>query len=566
MSPSRTACQPQWLSQLWEETLSDEQLAAFEQHLSVCELCQSRVDEQVSHQPVLSILADSRAELKAGVESGWTWRHTPLAGSGPHAAPGHEQPLQDDPFHSLRALAERLFPLPPQHPHRIATDDDAADDAADDDAATASATTRTTQSPELDGRSLHPPLAREPLGAIDHYDLLEPLGSGGMGFVYKAFDRRLHRLVALKVLSPNVATIGAARQRFTREAQAAATINSPHVVPIHTVAQVAGLPYLVMSLVDGPDLQSWIVQHGPLSIVGSLRVAQQIASGLQAAHRQGIVHRDVKPANILFQPSIMQASLTDFGLALVADEASLTHSGFTAGTPSFMSPEQARGEAIDARSDWYSLGCVLYTLLVGHPPFRGSHALAVLSRLQQESPKPPSHYRSEIPPWLDQLVLKLIRRDPAARLTDSDVIIEALGQCVQHLEHPSRHALPAWLQRPQQPRWPRRLALASVAVGLCLAGGWYALSTMPSDRQPPPWDASGSANGSLAQDPSRSMESSEVARADEQSSDPAGETTLRAAVVGEALLLRDTMLQSERDSMREVLDIEARMSELEAQP
>lgn len=426
MNHSRTSCQPNLLNGFWDETLSAEQVESLEQHLSVCELCQSRFEEQISNQPLTSVVVDTRLELRSNNGQRTT---------------GKNKPNSADQTESLRSLATRLFPLPKNHPHLA----------------------------ESHSRSAKFAGQHELVGVIDHFDLLEPIGSGGMGFVYKAYDRRLHRLVAVKVLSPSVATTGAARQRFLREAQAAATITSPHVVPIHAVSQIDGLPYLVMSLVDGPDLQHWITQHGPLPIVKALRIAHQIASGLLAAHHQGVIHRDVKPANILIQPSILQAALTDFGLAIVADEASLTHSGLAPGTPSYMSPEQARGETIDARSDWYSFGCVLYTMLVGHPPIRGPHAMAVLTRLQNEDPKPPSHYRNELPPWVDRLLAKLLERTPDARLTDGQVIQGLLNDCVLHLENPNQYSLPDELVELPKRRTTRTAILIVVFAFLLIA-------------------------------------------------------------------------------------------------
>jgi hypothetical protein len=480
MSLSRTPCQPQRLDAFWKEELSADQVCLLEEHLSSCELCQSRFEEYLQQQSLIPVLIESRAELQARSSDLPTTKD-----------PSESRVLQDDglsvnllpsvsrqrdQLQGMREFAARWFPLNSEHPHSA-------------DQVPANGNTPSTKgnlrsqavrsqancSGGLSGQEAGGLSGQVALGAIEHFDLLDPIGSGGMGFVYKAYDRRLHRLVALKVLTPTMAATGAARQRFLREAQAAATIVSPHVVPIHAIGQVAELPYLVMSLVDGPDLHRWILQHGPLPLVQSLRIAHQIATGLLAAHRQGIVHRDVKPGNILIQPSIMQASLTDFGLAMVADEASLTNSGLTPGTPSYMSPEQARGETIDARSDWYSLGCVLYTMLVGHPPFRGPHAMAILTRLQNEDPKPPSHYRTELPPWLDRLIMLLLVRDPDLRLTEGPTIARMLSECIQHLEHPSGHSIPAELIEKSPANGRRRiLAVAMVVSVLCLfLGGWW---------------------------------------------------------------------------------------------
>jgi len=509
MSTPRTPCQPNQLDAFWCDELPVEQIGWLEEHLSVCELCQSRFEELLNSQRLVPILLDSRSELQTRSQvstihrSGDGLRDAAIRDvisheSKPSRSPPHEgrsvSPVssgsvsfsgtqlsesgQRDRQHGMREFAARWFPLGADHPHANEQNDWEMFDG--------------TQKLEADQHHSHrhtpSGLGGKSLGAIEHFDLLEPIGSGGMGFVYRAYDRRLHRLVALKILTPSMAATGAARQRFLREAQAAATIASPHVVPIHAVGQVAELPYLVMSLVDGPDLHRWILEAGPLPMVQSLRIAHQVAAGLLAAHQQGIVHRDVKPGNILILPSIMQASLTDFGLAMVADEASLTNSGLTPGTPSYMSPEQARGETIDARSDWYSLGCVLYCMLVGHPPFRGPHAMAILTRLQQEDPKPPSHYRAEIPPWLDRLVMQLLVRDPERRLTDGLTIARLFSDCVQHLEHPGGHSVPAELIEKSRANGRRRfLAVGMVVSILCLfLAGWWAVNKQAIGEAIPP--------------------------------------------------------------------------------
>jgi serine/threonine protein kinase len=180
----------------------------------------------------------------------------------------------------------------------------------------------------------------------------------------------LHRVVAIKVLAPALASSGAARQRFVREARAAAAVTHDNVIDIHAVEDDGAVPYLVMQFIDGRTLQEKLDRGGPLPLKEVLRIGLQVAAGLAAAHAQGLVHRDVKPANILLENSVERVKITDFGLARTVDDASLTQSGFIAGTPAYMSPEQADGDKVDHRSDLFSLGSVLYTLCAGHPPFR----------------------------------------------------------------------------------------------------------------------------------------------------------------------------------------------------
>ena len=187
------------------------------------------------------------------------------------------------------------------------------------------------------GPASHP----EMLGRIGRYDIERLVGAGGMGVVLKGFDTELHRVVAIKVQLPQLATSAAARRRFAREAQAAAAVVHEHVIPIYNVETEGDLPYLVMQFVPGHSLQTRVDEHGPLAVKEVLRLARQAASGLAAAHAQGVVHRDVKPANILLEESVDRVLLSDFGLARTVDDATLTRTGTLAGTPHYMSPEQA---------------------------------------------------------------------------------------------------------------------------------------------------------------------------------------------------------------------------------
>ncbi len=186
----------------------------------------------------------------------------------------------------------------------------------------------------------------------------------------KGFEPALDRYVAIKLLAPHLATSGAARARFAREARAAAAVLHENVVAIHRVSEAKELPYLVMPYVAGDSLQKRLDEQGPMQLNEILRIGMQIAAGLAAAHAQGLVHRDIKPGNILLDKGVERVTITDFGLARAADDASLTRSGVIAGTPQYMSPEQARGEPLDGRSDLFSLGSVLYAMCVGRPPFR----------------------------------------------------------------------------------------------------------------------------------------------------------------------------------------------------
>ncbi|MGO9467583.1 MAG: protein kinase domain-containing protein [Isosphaeraceae bacterium] len=279
------------------------------------------------------------------------------------------------------------------------------------------------------------------LGTIGPYEVLEEVGRGGMGAVLKALDPRLNRIVAIKVLTPGLAGDALARRRFTREAQAAAAVCHEHVVTIHAVDESDGQPYLVMQLVVGQSLQEKINRSGLLGLEKILRIGMQIASGLAAAHAQGLVHRDIKPANILLENGIERVKITDFGLARAIDDASLTASGTITGTPHYMSPEQARAEPIDCRTDLFSLGGVMYAMCTGRPPFLADTTVAVLRKVSDDAPRPIRELNPDVPDWLTAIVAKLMAKDPAARYQTAQEVAEVLARHLAELQRPSRPAL-----------------------------------------------------------------------------------------------------------------------------
>ena len=214
--------------------------------------------------------------------------------------------------------------------------------------------------------------------------MLEVVGRGATGVVLKARDAKLQRVVALKVLAPRLSASAPARERFVREAQATAAVRDDHVIAIYAVSDDGPLPYLVMEYIDGVTLEERIRQGGPLALPEVLRIGMQVASGLAAAHAQGLIHRDIKPANILLENGVQRVKITDFGLARAA--AALAEHGVIAGTPAYMAPCQARGEAPSERSDLFSLGAVLYALCAGRPPFGGDTTAAVLKSVCEDTP------------------------------------------------------------------------------------------------------------------------------------------------------------------------------------
>lgn len=280
------------------------------------------------------------------------------------------------------------------------------------------------------------------IGRLGTYEVVGVIGWGGMGVVLKAFDAALNRYVAIKVLAPHLGSSGAARKRFSREAQAAAAVVHDNVIEIHGVADVDGLPYLVMPYVRGPSLQRRLDCEGPLALVETLRIGIQAASGLAAAHAQGLVHRDVKPANILLADGVERVKLTDFGLARAADDATLTKTGIIAGTPQYMSPEQARGDSVGQRSDLFSLGSVLYAMCTGRAPFRAETCYGVLRRITDEEPRPIREINPDIPEWLCHIIARLMAKQSDERFESAREVADLLEECLAHVQQPTTVPLP----------------------------------------------------------------------------------------------------------------------------
>ena len=249
-------------------------------------------------------------------------------------------------------------------------------------------------------------------------------------------------------MSPHLAQSSLARKRFAREAQAAAAVVHPNVLAIHQVQPNGRLPFLVMPLVAGESLAQRLTAQGRLELKETLRIGMQAAAGLAAAHEQGLVHRDVKPANILLEKGVERAVLTDFGLARAADDVTLTRWGIIAGTPQYMSPEQARGEPLDGRSDLFSLGCVLYEMATGVSPFRTDSVMATMRRLVDDPPQAMASLNPELPPWFIAIVERLLEKDPSRRFSSAKEVSELLEGCLAHLQQPASVPLPAGLPKP----------------------------------------------------------------------------------------------------------------------
>ena len=254
----------------------------------------------------------------------------------------------------------------------------------------------------------------EPGETVSHYRILSKLGQGGMGVVYKAEDLRLDRYVALKFMAPHIALKDALRRRFLREAKTAASLNHPNICTVHEIGETEGVPFIVMSYLEGADLAQRI-RSGPLAVDELLDIAFQIGSALTVAHERGFVHRDIKPANIMLTPG-GQAVLMDFGLAQVAADATrITGEGVMVGTSSYMSPEQVTGDELDNRTDVWALGVVLYEMATGKPPFRGHYDQAILYSILNESPAPLETVRRDTPPGLEKVVARCLAKGVKAR-------------------------------------------------------------------------------------------------------------------------------------------------------
>jgi serine/threonine-protein kinase len=263
----------------------------------------------------------------------------------------------------------------------------------------------------------------------DAYSIEGEIGRGGMGVVYRARDERLKRLVAIKVLPPELAYRADIRSRFMREAETAARISHPNVVPIHSVGEADDLVYFVMGYVDGESLALRLKRRGRLSIEESRRICRETADALSAAHQQGVIHRDVKPDNILLEGTRGRVMVTDFGIAkaLSAEGGTLTEAGIAIGTPAFMSPEQAAGEReIDGRSDIYSLGVVSYQMITGELPFQAPTVPGLLMKQISEEPTPVDAKRPEIPHEFGQTVMRCLEKDPERRWPTADALRRAL--------------------------------------------------------------------------------------------------------------------------------------------
>jgi serine/threonine protein kinase len=330
---------------------------------------------------------------------------------------------------------------------------------------------------------LAPPQLPDEIGRLGTHRVLQLLGQGAMGMVFRAEDTALGRIVALKVMIPSVASVAENRQRFLREAQATAKVNHPNVIPIYAVGEDRGVPYLAMPLLKGELLEARLNRERRPLIRDAVRISREIAEGLAAAHERNLVHRDIKPANLFLEAVLRRSAsdrvkILDFGLARMGDTG-LTSPGAVLGTPAYMAPEQAKGLTVDYRCDLFSLGSVMYRMLVGERAFQGNEVFAVLMALTTVHPPPPHEANPAVPQGLSQLVMHLLAKDPDDRPQSAAEVVERLNRMGLTSSSSSTDKMPT--QR----------AGSSGSVPILASASGSTVATLNADERTPKPSASG---------------------------------------------------------------------------
>ena len=305
---------------------------------------------------------------------------------------------------------------------------------------------------------------------LGRYTVMEPIGSGGMGAVYRARDEKLERVVAIKILSPGLVTGDEARRRFRKEALALAKLSHPHIAAVYDVGEQDGVDYLVMECVPGQTLAARL-KHGPLPVEDATLIVLQIAGALEEAHEHGVIHRDLKPANVMITPK-GHAKVLDFGIAkllapLTPDATASIETGFIIGTPLYMSPEQAKGNAVDARTDLWSLGVIYYELLAGRTPFQGGGNIAVLHAIIENPPTSLREFRPDAPQLANQIIGRSLEKNPASRYQSASEVVRETSDLLTRRAS-SSHDVTA-------KRRSRAVALSAIVALLLTiaAGAWF---------------------------------------------------------------------------------------------
>lgn len=336
---------------------------------------------------------------------------------------------------------------------------------------------------------LQPSTHPDSLGRLGNYEVLQIIGRGAFGVVLKAFDEKLKRMVAIKVIAPNLLSASMSRARFLREAQAFAAVRHPNIVHVYAIEEQP-VPYLVMEYVPSETIQEQIEERGAMSVREVLQIGEQIASGLAAAHAVGLIHRDIKPANILLEEGGSdRVRITDFGLARALEGENLTQTDVIAGTPMYMSPEQVLGEPLDQRTDLFSLGSVLYLMISGHCPFRTTTTAGLLKRVADEAPLPIQQFAPNAPEWLCKIIGKLHAKKPDDRFGSAREVADLLNRCLIDFNRgqtPQLVSLPA--QTASASRSIRKLPwlIAGIGAALVLALSMFPLKPREMTQRPDP--------------------------------------------------------------------------------
>ncbi len=437
MKPTITCPQTDELRMLLSCSLTDERQEQCTEHVEACSCCQSRLEDVATEGTNLSAVVRGLTDSEPQITSAY-WPA----------------------MNSVQADVAQLVKTPAVRPRDVPLN------------------------------FLQPASDSAYLGRLAHFDVMRVLGRGGMGVVLEAFDSRLHRNVALKILDPELLGDEVAQQRFCREARAAASITHENVVAVHQVERGQdGLPYLVMQVISGESLEQRLARDKKLPYREVVRIGLQAAQGLAAAHAQGLTHRDIKPGNIMLEAPNDRVKLTDFGLAKAAEDVKLTLSGYVTGTPLYMAPEQAMGEQSDHRSDLFSLGAIMYEMCSGQPPFSGNTPLAILKQVSEAKHRPLRELNPEVPDWLANTIDMLLAKKPENRIQTAVHLVELL-EFEYALSKTTSDDLPTVCQVEARKRRIRnRLIAAAIGttfLGLGLFGGWLIANRKPVPLEAPP--------------------------------------------------------------------------------
>ncbi|MBA4186991.1 MAG: hypothetical protein C0467_03135 [Planctomycetaceae bacterium] len=348
---------------------------------------------------------------------------------------------------------------------------------------------------------LKPPAQEDEIGRLGQYRILGLLGMGGMGVVFRAEDPQLKRQIALKAMLPAYATNPADVARFLREARSQAAVEHDHVAAIHQVGEDRGVPFIAMPLLKGQPLSSAIKPNTQVPLFEAIRIAREMAEGLAAAHACGLIHRDIKPANVWLEGKNRRVKILDFGLARFGDNGPrsgefstpMTQQGIVVGTPAYMSPEQAKGDPLDARSDLFSLGIVLYQMLTGREPFRAGNVTGLLIAVATEHPPRPAAINPLVPPELDSFTMQMLAKNREDRPATAEVVATELRQIESKVEITSL-GTPNNADQQREPNLPQGHWVSGSGLTERSAGGSQATGEMPSsvrssieseDRHPP---------------------------------------------------------------------------------